>query len=338
MPAGTVDSCGAVLTLADLTQRFEVEHELRLAQRALRVLVEQSADVVVLLDPSGTLRVVNSRVAERAGLVPQQMEGHGAFEFIHPDDVARARSLLAEVVATDGGWRDVMLRLRGAGGRYHWMEGRAVNFLDEPGIAAVLVSAHDVTQRVEREEDLSRQATRDPLTGLLNRSVFATRLEHHVEHARRHGLLLTLFYWDVDGFKLSNDLAGHAVGDRVLVEIAERSTRTFRSEDTVARIGGDEFAACAEVSTEAQAAVVAERLLESLEFEVTLPDGRRLLMTASIGVAVGDPTAVAGCLSEADEAMYEAKRLGGHAISLRRIAPIDLDQPVMPQLAAREDR
>lgn len=310
---------GVVIAMSDLSRRLEAEQQLRSMQDRLQLLVRYSADMVALVDRVGTVQFVSTAIAERVGFVVQDVEGRNAFDFVHPDDEARARAALAEILANDQATCSLVFRLRTNTGDYKWMEGRAVNLLKEPNVRAVLVALHDVTERVALESQLAHQATHDALTGLPNRTLFVDRLDHHVEHARRHGLTVAVFFWDVDEFKMVNDVAGHAVGDWVLIEVARRATNVLRSEDSVARLGGDEFVACAEVENEAQASVLAERLLESLVVDLTLSHGQQMSVTPSVGVACGAAVAADRLLVEADRAMYEAKRRGGHAMSVCRV-------------------
>lgn len=314
------EGAGAVvIALEDITGRLEEEQRLRSTRDRLQLLVQYAADMVVLVDTDGTTLFVSSAIAERAGLDVEEMQGRNAFELVHPDDEPRARAALASVTGEHTSCT-LIFRLRARAGDYIWMEGRAVNLLDQPSVLAILVSLHDVTERVAIESELAHQATHDPLTGLPNRTLFIDRLDHQVEHARRHDLTVAVFFWDIDQFKSVNDVAGHVVGDQVLIEVAERAARAVRTEDTVARLGGDEFVACAEVDTDAQALALAERLLEALAIEITLEGGRGMLVTPSIGLAYGAGARADRLLVEADRAMYDAKRMGGRAVAAARVA------------------
>jgi diguanylate cyclase (GGDEF)-like protein len=110
------------------------------------------------------------------------------------------------------------------------------------GEGEVVAIARDVTERKRLEERLAYQATHDPLTGLPNRAMFAERLEQALDLARPEQAPVAVIFVDLDDFKDVNDQYGHATGDRVLRAIAYRLRRTIRDGDTVARIGGDEFA------------------------------------------------------------------------------------------------
>jgi diguanylate cyclase (GGDEF)-like protein/PAS domain S-box-containing protein len=314
------EGAGAVvIAMEDMTSRFEEEQRLRTTHDRLEMLVHYAADMVVLVDAGGTARFVSSAMAERAGFDVEEMKGKDAFEFVHPDDEPRTRAAIAGIIGQEHASCSVVFRVRAKDGEYLWMDGRAVNLLHHPSVLAVLVSLHDVTARMATESELAHQATHDPLTGLPNRTLFVDRLDHQVEHAQRHHTTVAVFFWDIDQFKSVNDVAGHLVGDQVLIEIADRAARALRTEDTVARLGGDEFVACAEVENDAQALALADRLLEALAVDVTFDGGRHLLVTPSIGLAYGTGARADRLLVQADRAMYDAKRVGGRAVSATRV-------------------
>ena len=316
MTADDGTAVGAALVLTDLTRRTEAEAVLLATQERLQTLVRHSADFVALIDPAGTIEFLSASVRTVDGLTIGEMVGRNVFDFIHPDDTEKTRDVLGRVVGEDDAELDVMFRCSNIARGDRWLEGRAVNLLQRVNVGAVLVSLHDVTDRVEREASLAHDATHDVLTGLANRALFDNVLEHHVAHARRHGLAVAAMFWDIDGFKSVNDLAGHAVGDSVLIEMAERARQILRDEDTVARIGGDEFVACAEVEDAEQARRLAERLYERLHVDVVLADGRRLMVVPSIGLACGVDVPAEQLLVEADRAMYAAKHVDINGIKV----------------------
>ena len=167
-----------------------------------------------------------------------------------------------------------------------------------------------------REGELRHQAFHDGLTGLVNRALFRDRVAHGLARHARSGDPLTVLFCDLDGFKLVNDTLGHATGDALLVEVAERLRAVLRSGDTLARLGGDEFAVL--LADVAVAGVVADALVEALRVPVVL-DGRELVVRMSVGattVPTGTRPAptVDALLAQADTAMYAAKRDGGGAV------------------------
>ncbi len=177
----------------------------------------------------------------------------------------------------------------------------------------------DEARAVERE--LERTATSDPLTGLANRRLFVARLERAIRLHERTRRPVGLLRLDVDHFKTVNDVFGHDAGDRVLVEVAHRLARSVRQVDTVARVGGDEFAVLVEEGAHVDhLARLGRRLLEVLSRPVVL-GRRRLRISVSVGFAVvPDHAATAeGLLAAADAALYEAKRDGrNRAVEARR--------------------
>ena len=166
-------------------------------------------------------------------------------------------------------------------------------------------------QRKSAEDKLAYLAQYDPLTGLANRALFHDRLEHALARGERSGGMLALLFVDLDRFKAVNDTLGHAGGDALLREVAERMKRRMRESDTIARLGGDEFAIIIEELTDTQdAARVADDLVEILS-EPFVVDGHEIPVGVSIGIAVRPPTEGDRLLKDADAAMYRAKREGG---------------------------
>jgi diguanylate cyclase (GGDEF)-like protein len=172
-------------------------------------------------------------------------------------------------------------------------------------------------ERCEMAEQMAFQASHDGLTGLANRTMFMERLEEAMRHVGRRRASLAVFFIDLDRFKLVNDRADHSAGDRVLCEMANRLTATTRGVDLVARFGGDEFVAFAEVDHERDALDMAQRIRLGLSAPVAIGGGH-LAVTASVGVVMttDGSTSPAALLRDADNAMYEAKRSGRDQVVL----------------------
>lgn len=158
---------------------------------------------------------------------------------------------------------------------------------------------------------LQEQALHDALTGLANRTLLHDRLEQALARARRSGRKVALLFVDLDHFKMINDHLGHPVGDRFLVSVAERLRVGLRPEDTVARVGGDEFAIVLEdLATLDPAVRAADRVLQALRVPIVHAEAS-YEVSASVGVAFSEPdSTVQGLLSAADTAMYAAKQSG----------------------------
>ena len=164
-------------------------------------------------------------------------------------------------------------------------------------------------------------ALHDPLTGLPNRRLLEDRIETALHHARRNERMMAVFYMDLDGFKAINDVHGHECGDRLLQMVADRLTGVTREQDTVARIGGDEFIML--LSDLGELGDVMRPALKALDV-LALPfniKGLCLHVTASIGIAAYplDAVDVTSLIACADEALYEAKRAGRNRFHLAHL-------------------
>jgi diguanylate cyclase (GGDEF)-like protein len=174
------------------------------------------------------------------------------------------------------------------------------------GFVLAASASHVVAWRLNE-----RTALRDGLTSLANRTMLADRIDQALTRRARSGGDLAILVLDLDGFKAVNDSLGHAMGDRLLVEVGERLGSSVRGFDIAARLGGDEFAVVLEGAGEAGAVLAAARLLDELARPVVL-DGRQVQLTASIGIALANRTADTQdvLLRNADLAMYMAKAAG----------------------------
>jgi diguanylate cyclase (GGDEF)-like protein/PAS domain S-box-containing protein len=182
-----------------------------------------------------------------------------------------------------------------------------VNFVQS--VANILASA---IERKNAEERLAQLAQFDHLTGLPNRHLFLDRLAQTLAHAKRSGDRVAVLFIDLDRFKLVNDTLGHAAGDKLLAEIAERIKRCVRSGDTVGRFAGDEFGAILpDLARLEDAGLVAQKILDALARPIDL-DGHEIFTTASVGISI-DPvndTGPEALIVNADIAMYRAKERG----------------------------
>jgi diguanylate cyclase (GGDEF)-like protein len=171
-----------------------------------------------------------------------------------------------------------------------------------------------VTELREREGQLEFQAFHDPLTHLANRALFRDRLDHALQ--QRRGAPISVLFVDLDDFKTVNDSLGHDAGDRLLVSVGERLRACVRLGDTVARIGGDEFAILVEGdAATSEGPLIAQRVLAALDVPFSV-SGRDLRISASLGLASGVYDSGEGVLQDADLAMYAAKANGKARVEL----------------------
>ena len=170
----------------------------------------------------------------------------------------------------------------------------------------------DISAQKSAEKELRFLANYDHLTGLPNRSLLLERVKHAMEHSNRHGKSIALFFIDLDRFKQVNDSLGHAFGDLLLTEITQRLTKVLRADDTVARIGGDEFVVLLEsFKSNVHLGNIAQKIIDSIEEPFQLKKNI-VSIGASIGIAMypEDATDSDKLLRNADVAMYHAKQLG----------------------------
>ena len=177
------------------------------------------------------------------------------------------------------------------------------------GVSSIVLSA---MVRFRAEDAIRHQAMHDPLTGLSNRALFNDRLEHALKRRMRSDGCVGVVIVDLDGFKNINDSLGHLAGDALLIAVADRFRTTLREPDTIARLGGDEFAILVEDLESADlAGAVAQRVLDALVEPLPVYE-QEVAIGASVGIAITSrpDTRADRLLSDADAAMYQAKRAG----------------------------
>ncbi len=292
--------------------------QLRSSEERFRSLIQNSVDVNMVVRADGTIAYESSAAERVLGVRPDERVGRPAFQLVHPEDREHSERLLADVMRAPGAQMTAELRIQHADGSWRTIEAVLKNLLDDPAVGGVVVNYRDVTARKGLEEELRRQAFHDSLTGLANRALFADRLEHALARTRRFGQPIAVLFIDLDDFKTVNDSLGHGEGDRLLIAVSERLVKAVRTGDTIARMGGDEFAVLIEDPAEAGApTVVAERLLAALEgpFE---HGAKELFVHASVGVATSASSGQKAddLLRDADVSMYTAKGNGKNRVEV----------------------
>lgn len=281
--------------------------ELQASERRFRALVQRSSDVVLVVQPGGSIAYLSDSIEPVFGYPPDELMGQPIARLIDGAAAAVLEGELALAQKVGSGIRVVELAVRHLSGELRQAEVTITNLLDEPSVAGFVLNTRDVTERNALAKQLVHDAFHDALTGLPNRSLFADRLIQALARRRKNGGVAVIFF-DLDGFKVVNDTLGHPVGDRVLVAVAARLRDCVRVGDTVARLGGDEFAVLIEgADIEMVASAVTDHISASLEAPHQV-DGRDISLRASAGIAVAGPGEGAEeLLRNADLAMYRAK-------------------------------
>jgi diguanylate cyclase (GGDEF)-like protein/PAS domain S-box-containing protein len=270
-----------------------------------RSLVTSSTDLVLVFGAGGW-RYASESVAQILGRPDRELLGEQLAHFVHPDDLG-----LVHAAYTHGEPTELVFRLRNRFGEWRHLEAHVTDLRSDRQIRGIVFNARDISERVRLEEQLTRQAFHDGLTGLANRALFRDRLEQALARSERSLGLLAVLLVDLDGFKQVNDSLGHDAGDQLLQAVAERFSAEIRPSDTLARLGGDEFAVLVDGAHESHALAVAGRLLNALAEPVWIA-GRELSVGASIGIALhpGGAGPSEELLRHADVAMYAAKEAG----------------------------
>ncbi|WP_417461954.1 diguanylate cyclase [Kordiimonas sp.] len=189
------------------------------------------------------------------------------------------------------------------------------------------------TQELEAaNKELAYLAAVDPLTKCFNRRYFMSTAESEIARMKRHGTELAVAMLDIDRFKAINDRFGHEVGDRVLAEVAEICEQTLRREDTLGRLGGEEFGVLFP-STDHEAAMgVLQRLKSRISHQVSVIARETVSLTISIGLTDVDPSDenIDAALRRADKALYMAKRLGRNRVIYEPSTPVELPPSTFP--------
>lgn len=257
------------------------------------------------------------------GYTPGDLAGHRRTwdDLIHPADRADTLRLLDEHLAGHGAVFEWEHRLRRADGDWCWVlaRGKVVTRDAAGGPTRMVGMLFDTTSRREAERRLAHLALHDALTGLPNRVRFRERLDALRHQARRQGIGFAVLACDLDHFKIVNDTHGHAAGDALLRVVADRLLGIVRVSDTVARIGGDEFAILiGGLEDLRMARAVARRLIAAVAEPVHL-GAYTAAVGLSIGIAVGDGELDADALIEnADRALYQAKAAGKSTFSVHK--------------------
>lgn len=294
----------------------DLEHsreELRRSEERFRSLVQNASDLVTVVDADTTITYQSPSIQRLLGYRPEEVVGTRLSDLLHGDDVARTLAVLHDAMTDAGAQAAAEVRVRHVDGTWRDVEFIGTNQFSNPAIGGFVLNIRDITERKLLEQQLRHQALHDPLTRLANRTRFSDRLEHALVRATRTGNAVAVLFMDLDNFKGVNDSLGHAAGDHLLTQVAERVQACIRPGDTVARLGGDEFAVLLEeVPSQDVAISVTERIMDGLRTSFRLED-KDLLVRASIGIAIsgpggaGDPESL---LRNADVAMYVAKSQG----------------------------
>ncbi|MEO7836477.1 MAG: EAL domain-containing protein [Acidimicrobiales bacterium] len=295
------------LESADLTEALHA----RQSESRFRSLVQNSSDVITVIDADTTIRYQTPSVEEVLGYDPSEILGKRFIDLVHPEDASQLVAFCDDAMVRLGTSSALEVRVRRRDGAWLFLEMVSNNLVNDPNVGGIVLTARDVSERKGFESQLTHKAFHDDLTGLANRDLLSDRVRHALARRLPGTERLAVLVLDIDDFKTINDSLGHASGNTVLVAIAERLATCLRPADTIARLGGDEFAVLLEDTSLTHAAVLAERIIATLH-EALAVEGMEIFVDASIGIALAesDQATPEELLRNADLAMYLAKSQG----------------------------
>lgn len=306
------------ISAAALKAQGVVAQALHATEARFRAVFEGAAIGIGIADLDGNILQVNGALLRMFGVSAQTMQSRKVRDWTHPEDAPQTWKLYEELVRGEREHYHLEKAFYRPDGTVLWTNLTVSLLRDADGAPQYqLALMEDTTERRLLNLRLRYEATHDALTGLPNRTFFFERLEKAL--AAGEGQRFGLCYLDLDGFKTVNDSLGHAAGDRLLVEVADRlqSCATAPGE-MVARLGGDEFVALTTgPGTEREVDELAARIMNALLAPISV-DGRELTVRGSIGIVEGPAgeRSAAEVLRSADITMYRAKSAGGNRFEL----------------------
>ena len=302
---------GIVGLYEEITTRKKAEIALKESQEYLKSIIINEPECVKLVGPDGKLIDMNP-----AGLAMlevdtlQEAQNYSLTSFLLPQWRAPFIGILRSVMQGENA--NLEFEIQGARGTHRWLETNAVPMHDSEGnITMLLGITRDVTERKANEKRIDYLANFDSLTGLPNRMQLDIRIKDLLSLARRHKQEFAIMFLDLDHFKDINDTLGHTIGDKLLVNSSHRLKSILREEDTLARMGGDEFIILLPKIDMNGVSQVAQKLLDTFKKPFDI-DGNELSISVSIGIALypNDGLDFDTLYKNADTAMYRAKKEG----------------------------
>lgn len=308
---GTETACGVLL---DITRSRQAEERLRLSLERHNIIMEQTNDIIFEWDIVRDELYLSSNWEKQYGYLPITKtirESVPKASHLHPDDMPVFVEMM-DAMSAGVSCKEGELRIADAEGKYKWCRVRAATQFDLDGRPSKVVGVIlDIDSQKKASRELEERAARDVLTGLYNKAAAQTRVETHLGECASQDLS-ALMLLDVDDFKRINDRYGHMFGDAVLVEIATKIAALFRVQDTVARIGGDEFLIfMPNVKQVSVAEQRAENIIHTMQnmLEDNL-NGEAFSCSIGLAFSRGTDNDFQILFDHADRALYRAKAAG----------------------------
>ncbi|MEY2942812.1 MAG: hypothetical protein RLY97_826 [Pseudomonadota bacterium] len=307
---------GLFLGIVPLSRVVRYQHhllnQLQTSEARYRLLADNSTDIIMNTDVMGTILFISPSIAQIGQHDPVRLIGQNAREMIHPDYQLRVRAAQMQAFTKPGQTVQVEFLGLPSGGRPRWFESNLRAVRNDTGeITSVVSMIRDISARKALENALADVALTDQMTGLPNRRQF----DLHLEEAISSGQAGCLAIIDLDHFKQVNDNYGHSGGDDVLRHFAHVARKVLRITDSLARIGGEEFALLLPNCSIEMAQIICNKMSRSLAENIIKINKIPVEITISIGLAPLEPDAI-NSLQAADQALYRAKSNGRNQLYL----------------------
>ena len=297
----------------DLREIRATQEQLRVSEERFRSAFENAPIGILLLNMDGNVFQANRFAGD---LLEYDTARFANLHFSHllpADERPRAEEMLRRLANGEQEALRTEQRMLQASGQEIWTNMHLVLQRCRDGKPSYcILQVADITETKRSQQHMERMAFYDTLTDLANRRLFYDRLTQVIERSNRTERLAALLYLDLDQFKQVNDTLGHEAGDALLQAVAQRLGQSVRTDDTVGRLGGDEFTILlADISSTTDASLVAEKILKLFQQPTTI-NGQQLVVTTSIGITIipKDGAHATELMQNADLAMYRAKELG----------------------------
>ena len=304
---------GTLGVTREITEYKNLLNQINRTEQTYQKLFEAVNDAIFYLNREGYFSTFNRMFLRMTGYTEKEIRSSHFSRIIHPDDLPMMLNDHEKVLRGDYAPERYTFRLINKEEKVIYVEGNFRRVKEKDEVVGILAVLRDVTEKIRLEKELLELSITDGLTGLHNQRHFYNELDKEMERVKRQHTSLSLLLFDLDDFKVFNDIHGHLEGDKVLRSVAQVALKSIRRMDSAYRYGGDEFTVILPGAGKAEAAQVADRIRKSFTHTPYLQQ-----IKLSIGLVEFDPQYdLTNFVKHADEAMYTAKKMGGNQIFIR---------------------
>ena len=304
---------GTLGVTREITDYKNLLNHITRTEQSYQKLFEAVNDAIFFLNREGYFSTFNRMFLKMTGYTEKEIRSFHFSKIIHPEDIPMMVNDHQKVIRGDYVPERYTFRLINKEEKVIYVEGNFRRLKEKNEVVGVLAVLRDVTEKIRLEKELLELSITDGLTGLHNQRHFYNELDKEMERAKRQNITLSLLLFDLDDFKVFNDIHGHLEGDKVLRNVAQVVLKSIRRMDSAYRYGGDEFTVILPGATRVEATQVAERIRKTFESTPYLQQ-----IKLSIGLVEFNPQYdLTNFVKYADEAMYTAKKMGGNQIFIR---------------------